>query len=254
MAVGVAAALAALDALEAIDDAGGAPNAPDDDGGLDADGGNDALDALERNGTVGVGAPGMRLKAGGAEGGALLLFLGLLFADDTVTAAADLDQLERVLLLVEGWCTAWDLDFGVAKCGLMVVSPAGADMCDRRGSAVQWTGGMQALSGRPLKVKGQVTPVVTGYEYLGFFVEYTLGLGPGIAARARAVKKRRSALRRFLGSPPAPAGVRIAVLNAMVAPVAYYAGEILGVATTSKGATSVKPIVREFNLAVDLVC
>ena len=95
---------------------------------------NDALDALERNGTVGVGAPGMRLKAGGAEGGALLLFLGLLFADDTVTAAAGLDQLERVLLLVEGWCTAWDLDFGVAKCGLMVVSPDGVDMCERAGA------------------------------------------------------------------------------------------------------------------------
>ena len=214
---------------------------------------NDALDALEKGGKVGVGAPGARLKEEDVGGGALVLFLGLLFADDTVTAAADLAQLERVLLLVEGWCTAWDLDFGAAKCGLMVVSPDGVDMCERAGAEEEWTVDMQELLSKSLKVKDQVIPVVTDYEYLGFLVEYTLDLGPGIAARARAVKKRRNALRRFLGSPSIPVGVRIAVLNAMVAPVAYYAGEILGMATTSKGAASVKPIVREFNLAVDLV-
>ena len=212
---------------------------------------NDAFDALEQQGG-GVGVPGMRLDADDADNGVLEYFLGLLFADDAVATASNIDQMKRVLMIVESWAQAWDLQFGIPKCGLMVVSPKDTEQCDKNPKG-QWSVHMQELLDAKLTLADEIVPVVEAYEYLGFLYHYDLDLKPGVQARAAAVRKRRVLLRKFLGSSSIPLGCRVIILNAMLAPVATYAGELLGMCTTDSGCALVKPIVREFNRAVELV-
>ena len=211
---------------------------------------NDAFATLEKEG--GVAVPGMRMVDSDVTDGTLELFFGLLFADDTVTSAGNIAQLQRVLLLVEGWASVWDLSFGIPKCGLMVVSPnSPLDCVSPKGE--KWSAEMLELYNSGLELCDSKVPVVSNYEYLGFPFNFDLDLRPGIAARAAAVRKRRVAIRKFLGGASIPVGCRVWALNAMVAPVATYAGELLGMCVTDKDYDLVKPIVAEFNKAVEQV-
>ena len=212
---------------------------------------NDAFDTLERE-CGGVAVPGMRLTADDADNGVLEVFLGLLFADDAVTSAHSIPQMEKVLLVVESWAKAWDLTFGIPKCGLMVISPDDKNLCASP-SGGRWSTDMQELLEAKLTLDDTIVPVVEAYEYLGFLFRYDLDLKPGVLARAAAVRKRRVLLRKFLGSISIPVGCRVIVLNAMVAPVATYAGELLGMCMTGKGYDLIEPIVKQFTLAVELV-
>ena len=211
---------------------------------------NDAFVALEKGG--GVAVPGMRLTGSDVEDGTLELFLGLLFADDTVTSANSVDQLRRVLLLVEGWASVWDLSFGIPKCGLMVISPSNTLTC-KSPDGDDWSEDMQDLLNSGLELCDTRVPVVSSYEYLGFPFHFNLDLRVGVKARALAVQKRRFSVRKFLGSGTIPVGCRVWCLNSMVGPVATYAGELLGMCMSDKDVGLVKPIINEFNKAVEQV-
>lgn len=199
-------------------------------------------------------APGIRLEPDDVSNGVLELFVGPLFADDTVAAAGSIEQAKRAVDLLHAWCKLWGVEFGIAKCGLMVVAPKDSDS-----RTVQVTGPdgdtvdceeTQEMSdlrdgsgvGGPIEIGGEVAPIVSSYEYLG--LDFNCTLDRGIVAEGRAVKitKAVNACARFIGSTSTPFGLRAPVLSSLVGSGVTYGGEILGCLGSNK--STLKPLIK----------
>lgn len=69
----------------------------------------------------------------GCEGNGLVLpgileeIRGLLFADDLVLMAPTLEKLRASIEAAQAWAEQWEMSFGVAKCGIMVVGGSDED-------------------------------------------------------------------------------------------------------------------------------
>jgi len=159
---------------------------------------NDLLDYCGDRGVLVEGTRGEKLA-------------GLLFADDLVLMASSRHQLRKLLRAVEKWAEDWEMAFGIAKCGLMVVG----------GSANQFDGATWEL-------QGQALPVVEEYTYLGIQFNSRLDLKEVVKARELKARRALEACRGFLRTKSIPVHIRRQVLRALVMPVATFGGELFG--------------------------
>ena len=136
---------------------------------------------------------------------------GLLYADDTALVSEDAEAMQVALDQVQAWAELNGMQFGISKCGVMVVG-----------------GDMEVLEEAGLNINGQLLPVVESYCYLGFPFFCTLDLFTAVEAREEKVKSSVGACHNFLRSRSIPVVAKIDVLRSKIFPALCYAGEVLG--------------------------
>lgn len=163
---------------------------------------NDILSGTARWGVRVPGLAGIRIP-------------GLLFADDLILLAESKEDLHSLMGAVEAWANKWEMSFGAAKCGVMVVG--GPDLEARE---EMWT------------LQGQEVKVVEEYTYLGNVFRRDLSVAAMAAERAKRGAKALAAVQPFLRSQSIPLQFRLMVLKAIVMPSFTYGAEIWGMNET----------------------
>ena len=90
---------------------------------------------------------------------------GLMFADDVVLLGASEKELKESLNHLQRWAERWEMEVGVTKCAIMLISPD---------STIDPIGKLQSEG--PWELHDQAIPLVRHYRYLGF--EFTDDLLP----------------------------------------------------------------------------
>ena len=135
----------------------------------------------------------------------------LVYADDLVIFAKDRQALSRRAKQLTEWANKNMMTFGVKKCGVMVHNLPEA----------QWQN-LKVRLGR------EAVPVVEEYTYLGVVISWKLCLDRVAGARAKASMGALARLRPILRTKSVPVFIRLRILKSMLAPVIYYAGELIG--------------------------
>jgi exonuclease III len=159
---------------------------------------NDILEGQEQFGVEVPGVSGRKLA-------------GLMFADDVVILAPDRTMLHRQMREVGSWASRWEMSVGAAKCGVTV-----------------FYGDVSAIERDQWMLQGQAIPVVESYTYLGIDVYSDWDLVKTAAKRSESARRALWALRPALGNSMIPLDVKILMIKALVAPVASFGGELLG--------------------------
>jgi len=142
---------------------------------------------------------------------------GLLFADDAATLNPSPQAVRASMAAVERWADKWEMKFGVAKCGIMVVEPPrvlGVSVAE------------QSVSN--IFLQGEKLPVVDHYIYLGVKLTRDLSFDAMVAHRLGKFRGALMGLRAFLRCRSIPLSVRVNVLKVMALPVFLYGAEIWG--------------------------
>jgi len=154
------------------------------------------------------GCEGNGVEIPGSEDGKVA---GLLFADDLVLIAPTTAKLRASMRKVEMWAERWEMQFGVAKCG---VTTFGSDPTELRG--LRWT------------LQGEPVPVVDKYVYLGIELNSELNLETTSEAITARTRKVVWGLKPFLSNRNIPLAIRVLAIKSLVIPVATMGSELLG--------------------------
>ncbi|KAH9276792.1 hypothetical protein BASA83_000927 [Batrachochytrium salamandrivorans] len=106
---------------------------------------------------------------------------GLMYADDVAVFADSEQSLLAASTAIEQWANRWEMQFGVAKCGI-----------------ISFTGHLAPRLDNPLDIRlhGQLVSRVESYKYLGVLIDSKLD-------HSAWLKQKRSALEHtYLGSSP----------------------------------------------------
>ena len=136
---------------------------------------------------------------------------GLAFADDLAVLGDTPDDLATGVARVETWANASEMEFGIRKCGVMVVGDAEAPI---------------------VEINGEALPIVEEYMYLGVLIRKDLDLEAMVSFRTSVMRRRLNAASSFLKSQSIPIMSRVAVLKAMIVPSFLYGSEIFGMSET----------------------
>ena len=141
---------------------------------------------------------------------------GLDYADDaSIFAEEGLPALQARLDIASEWAEANCQEFGIAKCGAMVVGGTPAQQA--------------ALVGSQLSLQGKVLPVVESYENLGITVSRDLDLEVTMRTRVEKGRRALAALLPFLSDRTIPVALKAdKAIKALLHPVLTYGGEIFG--------------------------
>jgi hypothetical protein len=124
---------------------------------------------------------------------------GLLFADDLIALASDLNEMAVLCTHVTNWCTASEMQVGIHKCGVMEFEPDDGE--GLRMESVLPNATLQA----PLTLMcGQIVPLVETCTYLGIEVTKSLSYVDLIAPRLESGRKTVASLAPFLSCPIIP--------------------------------------------------
>lgn len=155
---------------------------------------------------------------------------GFLFADDLALTAGRLSHLKRMLRKLEDWGVKYEMQFGIKKCGVMVVtSPSGQPMATNN------------LRVQHLKLQGTLLPVIEKYVYLGVEFNCRLDITAIIGARVEKTRKALMALRGPLTNKLIPLQARNLILKQCILPIASYGAELFGMLQVP-----IKPLQRIF--------
>jgi len=142
---------------------------------------------------------------------------GLLFADDLALIAGKVSRMERMLSKLEAWGVKFEMEFGIKKCGIMVVTlPQDQPMATNN------------LRVQHLRLQGALLPVVEKYVYLGVEFNCRLDITAIVGARVEKTRKAVMALRGPLTNKLIPLQARILILKQCILPIASYGAEIFG--------------------------
>jgi hypothetical protein len=161
---------------------------------------------------------------------------GLLFADDLVLVAPNVESLKRNMARVERWAEDWEMEFGVAKCGVMCIG--GKDDPDL--VAGDW------------RLQGQVVPRVDQYCYLGWIITEDPGeAGQKVGIKARVEKGRKALMGQaaFFRSQSIPMYYKLMMLRGVIIPTLTYGGELTGMCRER-----VKSLQTVVDLAIKWAC
>jgi hypothetical protein len=147
---------------------------------------------------------------------------GLLFADDLVALASDLNEMAVLCTHVTTWCTANEMQVGIHKCGVMEFEPD--DGAGHRMESVLPNATLQA----PLQLCGQPVPLVETYTYLGIEVTKSLSYVDLIAPRLESGRKTVASLAPFLSCSIIPMSSRWLIVQVVVLPRLLHGAEIYG--------------------------
>jgi hypothetical protein len=141
---------------------------------------------------------------------------GLLFADDVVLLAESADDLKRSLSHLERWANRWEMECGVRKCAVMLVSPR-----------IETDPIATLREAGPWLLHGQDVPLTRQYRYLGIEITDDLSLNQHIETNRLKAVGAFGRCHRFLTSKSLPLGIRAMAYKAMVLPILSWGSELL---------------------------
>lgn len=137
-------------------------------------------------------------------------FRGLMFADDTVIAANDFNDLKDKLTLVQQWMQSNDMEINPSKCGIMLIK-ANDD-----------------IQIQDIHYNNELIPIVDSYVYLG--VDFNNSLDLQVMANYRVQKGiiKSQALTPTLRNYLVPLEYKKMLVNNIIIPTVTYGTEIFG--------------------------
>ncbi|KAH6581454.1 hypothetical protein BASA61_009035 [Batrachochytrium salamandrivorans] len=125
--------------------------------------------------------------------------------------------LEQSLLAastaIEQWANQWEMQFGVAKCGI-----------------ISFTGHLAPRLDNPLDIRlhGQLVSRVESYKYLGVLIDSKLDHSAWLKQKRSALEHTISALHPVLANHQLTVNYRSRIFSAVVMGKAYYGLELVG--------------------------
>ncbi|KAH9274443.1 hypothetical protein BASA83_003074 [Batrachochytrium salamandrivorans] len=138
---------------------------------------------------------------------------GLMYADD-VTVFADSEQSLLVAsTAIEQWAIHWEMQFGVAKCGI-----------------ISFTGHLAPRLDNPLDIRlhEQLVSRVESYKYLGVLIDSKLDHSAWLKQKRSALEQTISSLHPVLANHQLTVNYLSRIFSAVVMGKAYYGLELVG--------------------------
>ncbi|KAH9271807.1 hypothetical protein BASA83_005909 [Batrachochytrium salamandrivorans] len=138
---------------------------------------------------------------------------GLMYADDVAVFADSEQSLLATSTAVEQWANQWEMQFGVAKCGI-----------------ISFTGHLAPRLDNPLEIRlhGQLVSRVESYKYLGVLIDSKLDHSAWLKQKWSALEHTISALHPVLANHQLTVNYRSRIFSAVVMGKAYYGIELVG--------------------------
>ncbi|KAH9245508.1 hypothetical protein BASA81_016993 [Batrachochytrium salamandrivorans] len=138
---------------------------------------------------------------------------GLMYADDVAVFADSEQSLLAVSTAIEQWANQWEMQFGVAKCGI-----------------ISFTGHLAPRLDSPLDIRlhGQLVSRVESYKYLGVLIDSKLDHSAWLKQKRFALEHTISALHPVLANHQLTVNYRSRIFSAVVMGKAYYGLELVG--------------------------
>ncbi|KAH6568294.1 hypothetical protein BASA60_008705 [Batrachochytrium salamandrivorans] len=138
---------------------------------------------------------------------------GLMYADDVAVFADSEQSLLAASTAVEQWANRWEMQFGVAKCGI-----------------ISFTGHLAPRLDSPLDIRlhGQLVSRVESYKYLGVLIDSKLDHSAWLKQKRSALEHTISALHPVLANHQLTVNYRSRIFSAVVMGKAYYGLELVG--------------------------
>ncbi|KAH6582297.1 hypothetical protein BASA60_002060 [Batrachochytrium salamandrivorans] len=138
---------------------------------------------------------------------------GLMYADDVAVFADSEQSLLAASTAVEQWANRWEMQFGVAKCGI-----------------ISFTGHLAPRLDNPLDIRlhGQLVSRVESYKYLGVLIDSKLDHSAWLKQKRSALEHTISALHPVLANHQLTVNYRSRIFSAVVMGKAYYGLELVG--------------------------
>ncbi|KAH9276778.1 hypothetical protein BASA83_000913 [Batrachochytrium salamandrivorans] len=138
---------------------------------------------------------------------------GLMYADDVAVFADSEQSLLAASTAVEQWANRWEMQFGVAKCGI-----------------ISFTGHLAPRLDNPLDIRlhGQLVSRVESYKYLGVLIDSKLDHSAWLKQKRSALEHTILALHPVLANHQLTVNYRSRIFSAVVMGKAYYGLELVG--------------------------
>ncbi|KAH9247700.1 hypothetical protein BASA83_007703 [Batrachochytrium salamandrivorans] len=138
---------------------------------------------------------------------------GLMYADDVAVFADSEQSLLAASTAIEQWAIQWEMQFGVAKCGI-----------------ISFTGHLVSRLDNPLDIRlhGQLVSRVESYKYLGVLIDSKLDHSAWLKQKRFALEHTISALYPVLANHQLTVNYRSRIFSAVVMGKAYYGLELVG--------------------------
>ncbi|KAH6559899.1 hypothetical protein BASA62_000052 [Batrachochytrium salamandrivorans] len=138
---------------------------------------------------------------------------GLMYADDVAVFADSEQSLLAASTAIEQWANRWEMQFGVAKCGI-----------------ISFTGHLAPRLDSPLDIRlhGQLVSRVESYKYLGVLIDSKLDHSAWLKQKRSALEHTISALHPVLANHQLTVNYRSRIFSAAVMGKAYYGHELVG--------------------------
>ncbi|KAH9266891.1 hypothetical protein BASA83_010244 [Batrachochytrium salamandrivorans] len=138
---------------------------------------------------------------------------GLMYADDVAVFADSEQSLLAASTAIEQWADQWEMQFGVAKCGI-----------------ISFTGHLAPRLDNPLDIRlhGQLVSRVESYKYLGVLIDSKLDHSAWLKQKRFALEHTISALHPVLANHQLTVNYRSRIFSAVVMGKAYYGLELVG--------------------------
>ncbi|KAH9247923.1 hypothetical protein BASA81_014467 [Batrachochytrium salamandrivorans] len=138
---------------------------------------------------------------------------GLMYADDVAVFADSEQSLLAASTAIEQWAIQWEMQFGVAKCGI-----------------ISFTGHLAPRLDNPLDIRlhGQLVSRVESYKYLGILIDSKLDHSAWLKQKRFALEHTISALYPVLANHQLTVNYRSRIFSAVVMGKAYYGLELVG--------------------------
>ncbi|KAH6598759.1 hypothetical protein BASA61_002834 [Batrachochytrium salamandrivorans] len=138
---------------------------------------------------------------------------GLMYADDVAVFADSEQSLLAASTAIEQWANQWEMQFGVAKCGI-----------------ISFTGHLAPRLDSPLDIRlhGQLVSRVESYKYLGVLIDSKLDHSAWLKQKRSALEHTISALHPVLANHQLTVNYRSRIFSAVVMGKAYYGLELVG--------------------------
>ncbi|KAH9274744.1 hypothetical protein BASA83_002949 [Batrachochytrium salamandrivorans] len=136
---------------------------------------------------------------------------GLMYADDVAVFADSEQSLLAASTAVEQWANQWEMQFGVAKCGI-----------------ISFTGHLAPRLDTLLDIRlhGQLVSRVESYKYLGVLIDSKLDHSAWLKQKRSALEHTISALHPVLADHQLTVNYRSRIFSAVVMGKAYYGLEL----------------------------
>ncbi|KAH9265112.1 hypothetical protein BASA83_011342 [Batrachochytrium salamandrivorans] len=138
---------------------------------------------------------------------------GLMYADDVAVFADSEQSLLAASTAIEQWANQWEMQFGVAKCGI-----------------ISFTGHLAPRLDNPLDIRlhGQLVSCVESYKYLGVLIDSKLDHSAWLKQKRSALEHTISDLHPVLANHQLTVNYRSRIFSAVVMGKAYYGLELVG--------------------------